>query len=54
MAKKSKYQHPANPERAAAEAERRRSNAAGTHADKRTARERSRAAKKRAAIQRGE
>lgn len=37
-----KYKHPANPERAKAEQERRRSNAAGTHADKRLARLRTR------------
>ena len=34
----------ANPERARAEAERRRSNAAGTHPDRRTKRRRSRKA----------
>jgi len=49
--KKDKYIHPANPLRAAADAERARSNAAGTH-DNRPKRERSREAAERAAIQR--
>lgn len=50
MSKRDKYKHPANPERAQAMHGLARSNAAGTHADKRTKRRRSRADAKRHAI----
>ena len=49
--KKEKYVHPANPLRAAADAERARSNAAGTH-DSRPKRERSRGDVLRAEVRR--
>ena len=51
MKKKEKYQHPANPERAAAMHGLASSNASGSH-DNRPKRERSRAAIKRAEIRR--
>ena len=38
----TRYRHPANPERAAAEAERRRSSIAQPHQDRRTRRARTR------------
>lgn len=44
MSKKKKFRSVANPELAAAMRDKRRSNAAGTHADKRTKRARTRGA----------
>lgn len=41
-----KYEHPANPDRNKAMVELRRSNAAGTHQDRRSRRARTRAANK--------
>lgn len=51
MAKQKKYRGIANPAYALAMVELRRSNASGTHADKRTKRVRTRSASKRRAVE---
>lgn len=51
MAKQQKYRGTANPAYALAMVELRRSNASGTHADKRTKRARTRNASKRRALE---
>ncbi len=49
--RKRKYVHPANPERAKAMHDLARSNASGTHEDRRFRRKRTRRAAKKAAIE---